>query len=246
MGRSQPTRATIMDGNKKAISKDEQVASEVSAISTAIVGAVAHPAEGIKALNHLVVGAIQGRLSRHLSESFESLLKAGSIDNNYFEQPFVQNQFLLVTSQLNAKVIDENRVKCLINIFINSAEASSDEISGLRIQALMAIMVKLDTTDIFILSNINELRNKTNNNNSAPAYDVNASSWVNLILKVSHLEVSEMVLATEEKLVEYKLLSGRHATDKSGVEVNNNYRLTEMGIRLCELMSDPKTNVENK
>lgn len=218
---------------------DEQVEREVSSLVLALGGAVASPSDAVKSITHTVIGAIQGRGLQHLSESLRLLQEKGSVDPSYIDNPWAGKQFTAVLRELNRKDIDESRLEALINVFLNSAKGRSENAEAFRMIEIMKIISELEAIDLYILSAINDLRLEANGSMNGLQYDSSASSWMALILKVTELEMMEVVSATEQKLIDKRLLTDRNHGDRSGIEVNSNYRLTEFGCRVCNYMKNP-------
>ena len=222
--------------NKLSLSDKKQY----SDILLALAGTFTEPKYAVKALTHAVNGAIQGRLLKSFSESWKALVDNGKLKGTFIENPWTSKQFAEIVKELNRDDIDEQRAEAMTNVFINSAMLDVDDIEAMRVVEILKKISNLNSLDIYILRQIDILRNDTINNKHDILYDSSASSWKDLILKRTKLELIELIEVSEDKLINEKLLTGRIHNDRSGVNKDKNYRLTEFGIRLCRYMREPK------
>jgi len=63
-----------------------------------------------------------------------------------------------------------------------------------------------------------------------------ASGWSKEIADGSQLKLAGMVEFYEQRLIEKCLLTARVYSDRSGIRIGENFRLTDLGVRLCEFL----------
>ena len=102
----------------------------------------------------------------------------------------------------------------------------------------MKLCKDLESCDIIILKAAYDIKNgnlsQTLVNTTIGLRDKNAHSWlVNISKQIGH-HLKSLVEVQEDKLIEFKLLSPRTQSDRSGIEPTDYYRLTELGYKLCE------------
>lgn len=64
-----------------------------------------------------------------------------------------------------------------------------------------------------------------------------AAAWIQEISKRSGLGTSAMVEVYEEGLIQKKILTPRLFGDRSGFHAGPNFRLTDLGVELCKVLS---------
>jgi hypothetical protein len=107
----------------------------------------------------------------------------------------------------------------------------------------MQICKQLESADLLIIKaafeiNKGVLRNKLKLENVDRGNLRSAHEWlINISKQIGH-EISSLIEVNEDNLITLKLISPRTLSDRSGILNSHNYRLTDLGCRLCEYLSE--------
>ena len=134
-----------------------------------------------------------------------------------------------------ARKLSYNAMKTL---FIKSvAHNSTEEEKALSYQ-FMKICEKLDSGSLLILKAAFDIKTgKISKKLSTVKIDTDSKSvqpWLrNISIQIGH-GIKSLVEIHEDELVDLKLISPRTHNDRSGIENMKNYRLTDLGVNVCE------------
>ena len=102
----------------------------------------------------------------------------------------------------------------------------------------MKLCRELESDDLLILKAAYDIKNgRLSYKLSSIKIDPNntsANSWLSNISKQIGHEIVSLVEVHEDKLINLKLIGPRTASDRSGVALLKNYRLTDLGYKICE------------
>jgi len=150
-------------------------------------------------------------------------------DYQFSEQHYVCLQELLDFLENDSP--DEVRFKVLQQIFLVAASEEVSDRNSFLPQQFMKIARTLSDGEVILLSTV---WNILQSGNIEFDQDNSADRWLNEVTAASSLEHQELVEIYEQRLMDKKLLTPRLYSDKSGVNVNPHYRLSPLGIKLCE------------
>ena len=100
----------------------------------------------------------------------------------------------------------------------------------------MKICRKLSTGEILVLFAAFRIAKKGYKKSEKGRVD-HAGLWVNNIAKESGLKYNDLVESHEKMLEERGFLSKRQFGDRSGVNLGDYYRLTDLGRDICEYIN---------
>lgn len=190
----------------------------------------------------LVQASIQWKLFSQLGKEIKNYINIGKIKEDFLENELSQQSLYDLLKFIDETTPDEDRFRAMKTLFMKSvASDSSDEEQILSYQ-FMKLCKDLESADFLILKAAydiknGELSNKLSSTKINPN-DTSANSWLlNISKQIGH-EIMSLVEVHEDKLVNLKLIGPRSGADRSGVAVSKNYRLTDLGCKVCEYIYD--------
>lgn len=135
---------------------------------------------------------------------------------------------------IDDEVPEEERFKAVKSVFLSSLLRDKDTKEREALYYLLGVCKQLSSMEVLILKACYERseENKSKNITTGPHAH---GEWVDDVAAYIGLGLPELVSASDEHLVRLGLISDRTHSDRSGV-VASNYRLTNLGIRLCKEM----------
>ena len=184
----------------------------------------------------LVQGAIKGRLLTQLGREIKELREKGEIKEDYFATNKNQATLLELLQFIDSDLPDEEVFNAMKSIFFSSISKDAntkDEEVGYQ---LLKLCKKLNSYEILILRVCHKIYTSENTQNVNTGIN-SFGDWVNIVSEKIGYELPELVSASDDKLVELGLLSGRGYSDKSGIRAGKEFRLTKLSIKLLEHIS---------
>jgi hypothetical protein len=192
------------------------------------------PADWKLSTGKIVQALIKGNLLTQLGREIKKYQEKGKIKEDYLETDISRVSFKELLSFIDEEVPDKLRFKAIKSIFLYSISKNVSPRDQVLAYELMKICKKLSSGDILVLLAIWKLRdNKTKSNN--PIYS--ATEWLKEVAVETGHNLAELVEIHERKLIELRLISNRIYPDKSGVSLGKYFRLTDLGVKLCEFIS---------
>jgi len=168
----------------------------------------------------------------------------GKIPNEYLSTPQAQECLGELFDALANDAPDEKYLIALKKIFAKAASKENmDEWLSERPQQLMRICRKLNGDELTILSACFHYRKrmKMTGNDDYPEIS-SAEQWPNAVAKDSNNALTPGIVDHyEENLINMKLIGGRNHADRSEIQRSQDFRLTPLGIELCEFIDEPST-----
>ena len=184
----------------------------------------------------LVQAAIRGRLLSQFGEEIKKYRDDGKIKEDYFTTRKSQATLLELLQFIDGDIPDEELLRGLKSIFLNMVAIDSDDKTEQVAYQLFQVCKKLNSMDILILRTCYKIysgEDLANVNTGSNSY----GDWEKTVAEKMGYDLPELIGAQDEKLVRLGLLSGRSYSDKSGVRTGKEYRLTKLGIKLCEYIT---------
>lgn len=168
-----------------------------------------------------------------LRSEWSAMRERGRIRDDYAgtEQHLTCLQEIL--NALDTEAVDERRFDFMKRVFLVAATETASDRNSILPQQLMHLCRQFNSGEVVVLSSVFEIF-------SSGEYDVNkrdAASWLSTVADRSGLEFTALVETHEMALMSKYLISGRHYADRSGINPRD-FRLTDLGIRLCRFVQD--------
>lgn len=184
----------------------------------------------------LVQAAVKGRLLDQFGREIKDYRESGKIKEDYFATRKSQATLLELLQFIDSDVPDEEVLRALKSIFLNMVAVGADDKNEQVGYQLFQLCKKLNSMDILILKTC--YRIYTSEDLEGVNTGINAhGDWINTVSSKIGYDLPELVGAQDDKLVELGLLSGRKHGDRSGIKAGKEFRLTKLGIKLCEYIT---------
>jgi hypothetical protein len=167
-------------------------------------------------------------LSRFLNE-WNSYREKGRIPKDYEETEQHHSCLQELLDFLDKDSPDEIRFETLKKVFLVAATEKSSDRNSLLPYQFLRLCRGMSSGEIIVLNVTYRIAK------SGQIPDISgANNWLDIIAKESALNHASLVETYEEELIKKHLLSRRLHSDRSGVMVKPHFRLTSLGLELCE------------
>ena len=133
---------------------------------------------------------------------------------------------------------EEDRFNAMKTLFLKSVFKDSSEEKQLLSYQFMKLCKGLESSDLLIIKAAYDIgKGRLAADLKSTEIDPNVASaegWLKIISKQIGHGIMSLVEVNEDKLVNLKLISPRIHSDRSGIRSTKNYRLTDLGLRVCE------------
>jgi hypothetical protein len=229
---------------KRKKSKEVIIASALNPGPKKILGIVASAAAvaggiidiglrgGAQSLSRIIQEGVKGRLKEQFLTELGELIQKGKVRPDFLSdirtrgfQSFVE----LLKFLDSEEVLDNEKFIVLKKIFISIVETDiSNQQENLRYQ-LFTISKQLSSAQILILAtNYKLFKNGLK--------DGGHDRWITEIANNSFDGIKSLVEAHEDFLERQKLIGKRRFDDGTGITLRENFRLTDLGLRLAEYL----------
>ena len=198
-------------------------------IAELITGALALGTSGaIQVGGRLAQGAIKGHFLKQVGREIKFLIDNGKIKEDYAEKKYAFQTFADLLLFIDGEVPDEDRFKAVKALFYSIIDKDAEGEEILRYQ-LFQISKRLNSSQLLTLKAAYELRKRKENPSSA-------SSWrTSIAREIGHNSVG-LVTSDEVVLSRENLIGTTTYTDNSGIHNIDDARLTDLGIKLIDLI----------
>ena len=199
------------------------------------------PTQWIKSAGHLVQGWISCNFFEQFGRELKDYVEKGKVKKDFFSTGAQQASLRELLKFIDDGT-DEERFNAMKSIFFASisVDATADEeVLGYE---LMQICKKLESNDILILKAIYDITKGGGSNiQGINLMTRQAADWLKIVAhKIGH-KIPSLVEVNERRLIDLKLIddriydTGRHTS--SEIAGGPNFRLTQLGIKLCEFIT---------
>jgi hypothetical protein len=187
----------------------------------------------------LLKGLRSGKFLSILNQEWKEMQKKGKISSDFEFDEIYYDSLSEILDYLDNDIPNHNIFNVLKNIFIKSAiEEQKDDLLPLQ---FIKIAKELTEGELIVLSTIYRLF-KTPSLRQEKERLESASNYISLVAHESGLKHNALVEIHEQKLIEKKLITGRHYGDGSGVRLEPDFRLTSLGKSFCDYVENYKEN----
>jgi len=192
----------------------------------------------ILSAGRLVQASIKLRLFQQLGKELKEYREKGKIKDDFCATKYNQASLCELLKFIDEEVPDEERFKAMKSIFLTSVSKDASEDKEVLAYQMMQICRQLSGRDILVLKAIYDIASggSSNLNDDANLATKDPKEWFSIVAhKIGH-KIPSLVEISEERLVNLKLISRRIHPDRSGID-SRNFRLTQLGLKLCEFIS---------
>lgn len=194
------------------------------------------PAPYVLSAGKIVQATIKGKLLTQFGKEIEKYRKEGRIKEDYFATHKNQVSLLELLQFIDGDIPDEEIFKAMKSVFFSGVATEADTQQEEVAYQFLLLCKKLNSMDILILKACYKVylgKDLVNVNTGINSF----GDWVNTVSEKIGYGLPELVGVSDTKLVDLGLLSGRTYTDKSGIRAGKEFRLTSLGIKLCEFIT---------
>lgn len=194
------------------------------------------PPHYVFSAGRIVQATVKGKLFKQLGEEIKTYREEGKIKEDYFATHKNQASLLELLQFIDSDMPDEELFKAMKSIFFTGVASDADAKQEEVAYQFLLLCKKLNSMDILILKMCYGIylgKDLKGVNTGI----TNFGDWVNTISEKIGYDLPELISTSDPKLVELGLLSGRSHSDQSGVRAGKEFRLTRLGIKLCEFIT---------
>ncbi len=184
----------------------------------------------------IVQASIKFNLLTQLGRELQEYIKKGRIKEDYYATDINKASLNELLKYIDSEVPDNERFKAMKSIFFSGVTSDADAQQQEVAYQFLLLCKKLNSMDILILKTCYKIylgKDLKNVNTGINVFGV----WVNTVSEKIGYGLPELVSASDPRLVELGLLSGRTYSDKSGIRTGKEFRLTTLSIKLCEYIT---------
>lgn len=190
----------------------------------------------------LVQASIKWKLFSQIGKEIKAYIDKGKIKEDFLDKEQNKQSLSDLLKFIDETAPDEDRFNAMKTLFIRSVASYSSDEEQILSYHFMKLCKELESGDLLILKAAYDIKNgNLSNKLSSTKVDPNnitASYWLQNISKQIGHEIVSLVEVHEDKLINLKLIGPRTASDRSGVTLLKNYRLTDLGCKICEYIYD--------
>lgn len=178
-------------------------------------------------------GLVKGEGLKQLFLEVQELREKGKIKDEYLNSKYGKKTFADILKLIDEENIDPAKWDAIKQVFFTTVSSNSEEKDRVRAYYLMQTCLLLKALDFEVLRVCYEIYLTPNH-----AYKSirTAGDWVRIVSDKLGYGLPEFVEKSENKLIDQGLISNRTFSDRSGVNTGQNFRLTRLGIALCEMI----------
>lgn len=210
------------------------------AIAEFLTGVLANsgivPASYSLSAGRLVQATVKGRLLSQLGKEIEKYRGEGKIKEDYFATNKNQAILLEFLQFIDSDIPDDEVFKALKSIFLSSIEVDADARKEEIAYQFLRLCKKLNSMEILILKTCYRIYKGEDTKNVNTGITAHGD-WVNTVSEKIGYGLPELIYTSDDRLVEFGLLSPRSYADKSGIRAGQDFRLTKLSIKLCEFIT---------
>ncbi|MDP8288630.1 MAG: hypothetical protein RAP03_18290 [Candidatus Electryonea clarkiae] len=190
---------------------------------------------------HLIQASIKWKLFTQLGREIKTYIEKGKIKEDYLEIDHNKQSLSDLLKFIDETSPSEDRFMAMKKLFLKSVSEDTSEEDKIISYQFMQICKQLESAHLLIIKaafeiNKGVLRNKLKSENVDRGNLHSAQEWlINISKQIGH-GLSSLIEVNEDKLMNLKLISPRVHSDRSGILNGSNYRLTDLGLRLCQFM----------
>jgi len=217
-----------LDKNTSDIVKDT-----LTCLAEGITGIVASDRKELAfSVGHIFQSLRKGQfLSKFLSE-WNAYRDKGRIPKDYHETEQHHTCLQEMLEFLDHDSPDEIRFEVMKKVFLVAATETVSDRNSLLPYQFLRLCRGMSSGEVIVLNSTYRIAK------SEQFRDIHAANqWLDVIAKKSGLSHKSLVEIYEEDLIKKHLISRRVHSDQSGVAVTPHFRLTSLGLELCDYIS---------
>lgn len=180
----------------------------------------------------LVQAVLKKQAFTQLGREIKQLTERGKIKEDYANTRYGFQSLSDTLTFIDSEAPDQDRLMAVKSMFYNAISIDTNKSDELLKYQLLKLTMKLEASQLLLLKVSYDLY-KQGKTTSESGLSSNIESWFILMAKALGHGVTALVLTDEAVLMDNHLLN-QH-TSGGGIHVHN-YRLTDLGIKLCQYL----------
>jgi hypothetical protein len=212
----------------------EVIKNTLTSLAEGITGIAASERKELAlSVGHIFQSLRKGQFLSRLGEEWDSYCDKGRIKDDYIDTEQHKSCLQELFDFLDKDSPDEIRFEVMKKIFlVASTETASDRNSLLPYQFLR-LCRGMSSGEVIVLNATYRIAKSE----QIPDVSGAVNPWLNAIAKESGLGHASLVEIYEEELIKKHLISRRLYHDGSGVDAKPHFRLTSLGLELCDFIA---------
>jgi len=207
----------------------------IRGIAEGVTGiAAAERQQWLLSLGHLLQRVRSGRFLTTLREEWSSYREKGRVKDDYVFTDQHQESLQELLDFLDQDAPDEVRFTLLKKIFLTTATETVSDRNSVLPQQYMRICRGLSSGETLVFLAAHKLAVE----GTASTKPGHAIHWLESVAQTSGLVHPELVELHERNLIEKNLITPRHYPDRSGVNLGQHYRITNLGWEICRFITE--------
>jgi len=198
--------------------------------------------ELILSVGHVLQRMRGGRFLRAFKEEWDKYKEKGRISDEFEQSEDNLDCLQELLDFIDRDVPDSRRFEAMKNLYLNIAVHSASDMPGVNLQQLMRVCRSLSSGELVVLLAAYKLGSQKT---KAEWGSQVASSWLRIVADESGLHAG-LVELNEGELIKKGLLFRRTHGDGSGVTLGQHFRVTDLGVVLCEWIAEPPGDTSGK
>ncbi|MGD0596174.1 MAG: hypothetical protein ABSA64_01470 [Sedimentisphaerales bacterium] len=184
-------------------------------------------------VGHIFQSLRKGQFLSRLLEEWNAYKDKGRIKEDYLGTEQHQACLQELLTSLDKDCPDEIRFQTLKKIFLVAATEKASDRNSLLPYQFLRLCREMTSGEIIVLQAAYKIAKKAKIPNG-----VGTGLWLRMVADESGLTHTSLVEIHEEQLMKKYLLTGRLYADRSGVDINPHFRLTELAYGFCEFIAN--------
>jgi hypothetical protein len=217
----------------------EIIKKTLTSLAEGITGIAASERKDLAlSVGHIFQSLRKGQFLSQLNEEWDSYREKGRIKDDYVDTEQHRSCLQELLDFLDHDSPDEIRFKVIKKVFLVAATETVSDRNSLLPYQFLRLCRGLSSGEIIVLNATYKIAK------SGKAPDVNgANQWLDAIARESGLVHTLLVEIYEDELIKKQLISRRLHGDRSGVIAKPNFRLTNLGLALCEYIDSYDSSI---
>jgi len=183
-------------------------------------------------VRHIFQSLRKGQFLSRFSEEWNSYRKKGRIKDDYLETEQHRSCFQELLDFLDNDSPDEIRFEVMKKVFLVAATESKSDRNSLMPHQFLRLCREMSSGEVIVLNATYRMAKSEES-----PHVTGANQWLDVIAKESGLCHTALVEIHEEGLMKKHLISRRLHGDRSGVADKPHFRLTSLGLGLCDYIA---------
>ena len=203
-------------------------------LSELVTGGFAVSSDTPVIVGRIIQAGIKGKLIEQIGKELYVMREKGKIKEDYFASNDASASLDELLGFIDSEAPDKERFKAIKSIFVTEISLDTSETDRQIAHELFKTSLKLESMGILILKTCYQMTTEE----LAQQGSIRAhGDWVRFIAEKLKIKFEELINLQDDKLVELGLITGRTMNDKSGVILGQRFRLTGLGIALCDFIT---------